>query len=65
MTLTVMAGRDEDPVKLDKLITLYLQLGFKKEEAKKWAKEDLDDYNIKKRLHLKKMRLHLKRGTGC
>ena len=47
-TLTVMAGRDDDPVKLDKLITLYLQLGFNKEDAKKWAKEDLDDYNIMK-----------------
>lgn len=45
---TVMAGRDEDPVKLDKLITLYLQLGFKKDEAKKWAKQDLDNYNIMK-----------------
>lgn len=47
-TFTVMAGRDADPVKLDKLITLYLQLGFKKEEAKKYAKQDLDDYNKNK-----------------
>lgn len=46
--LTVMAGRDDDPVKLDKLTTLYQQLGFKKEDAKKWAKKDLDAYNEKK-----------------
>ncbi len=46
--LTVMAGRDDDPTKLDKLITLYLQLGFKNEEAKKYAKQDLDDYNKNK-----------------
>jgi hypothetical protein len=45
---TVMTGRDDDTVKLEKLITLYRQLNFEKDAAKKYAKQDLDNYKMMK-----------------